>query len=57
MGKYYYKTTPKRKRCTIKCLHTNIWVGSIECRDLCQNHNGYGKDEKGKYVKCDAFKE
>lgn len=54
MGKYYYKTTPRRKRCNTKCNHANIWVGSVECRDLCKNHNGYGKDENGKYVECAA---
>lgn len=54
MGKYHYQITPKRKRCKTKCKYTNIFVGSVECRDLCKNHNGYSKDEKGKYVECAA---
>lgn len=54
MGKYHYQTTPKRKRCKTKCKYTYIFVGSVECRDLCKNHNGYGKDENGKYVECAA---
>ena len=54
MGKYHYKTTPKRKRCNTKCVYANIWVGSVECRDLCKSHKGYGKDEKGKYVECES---
>ena len=54
MGKYYYQTTPKRKRCKTKCKYANIFVGSVECRDLCKNHNRYGKDENGKYVECAA---
>lgn len=52
MGNYYYQTTPKRKMCKTKCKYANIRVGSIKCRDLCKNHYGYGKDEHGKYVKC-----
>ena len=52
MINYYYKTTPKRKLCITKCKYANIRVGSVECRDLCKNHGGYGKDEKGKFVKC-----
>lgn len=54
MGKYHYQTTPKRKRCKTKCKYANIFVGSVECRDLCKNHKGYGKDENGKYVECAA---
>ena len=54
MEKNYYQTTAIRNRCKTKCSHkTYIFVGSKECRDTCKHHIGYGKNEKGKYVKCD----
>lgn len=56
MDKYYYTTTPIRNRCQVKCKYTGIYVGSISCRDDCEFFGGYGKDEKGKFVRCNKVK-
>lgn len=57
MGKYYYSTTEIRKRCKTKCKFTNRYVGSIDCRDGCEYHDGYGKDSDGKFVGCKILNE
>lgn len=51
--KEYYEISSKRKRSKTKCNYQSKYVGSIDCRDNCIHHKGYGKDEKGKFVICD----
>ena len=55
MGNYYYKTTPVRRKCKTICIFNGKRVGSLDCKNTCPYHNGYGYDIHMKYVICEKL--